>query len=354
MKLKHLKLYFFKNHSNFELTTNADVVGIYGLNGAGKTNVLDAIHTLCLAKSYFSATDIQCINNDEEMSSVYGVFSVPQDHEVRIKLQRSKRKIIERNDKKIGKIVDYLGNYFAVVIAPGDISLIYGGNADRRRFIDQIISQVDREYLQSLLRYNKLIDQRNRVLKNEMVDKLVLESLDQQITPLIATLYNRRSQFLKEFIPLFSKFYHLISKESEQVDIQYISQFENQKYSELIEQNFPKDKVLKRSTVGIHKDEIEISLNELQLRKYGSQGQIKSCLIAMKLAEYQYYQEKKDVLPLLLLDDIFEKIDDERAQALTDIIKNGTFGQLFISDTQEARLQRFCDAINSNNQLIGV
>lgn len=345
LKVQKLSLVFFKNHSQFKLETDCDVVAIAGLNGVGKTTVLDALHFLCLGKSYFSTTDVQCIQQDEPQAGIIASLNDGEEVQLKVKFKRGGRKVMEKNGVPYKKITEHIGQYLAVVIAPGDIELVYGSNEKRRSFVNQILSQVDRDHLYELVKYNKLIEHRNKHLKQDHVDLALLQTLDMQIAPLAQSIYEKRKSFLAEFSPTFEQKYHLLSGEKEKVKLHYTSQLEENSYDELVAINRNKDLAVHRSFSGIHKDELEIEIGDFSLRKYGSQGQIKSGLIALKLAEYEYLHSKKEVLPLLLLDDIFEKIDEERAQVLTQLIKNDNFGQIFITDTNEDRLTAFCKEI---------
>lgn len=327
------------------MKTEDDVIAIAGLNGVGKTTVLDALHFLCLGKSYFSSTDVQCIQTDEPQAGIIATLNDGENVQLKVKFKRGGRKVMEKNGVPYKKITEHIGEYLAVVIAPGDIELVYGTNEKRRSFINQILSQVDRPHLLDLVKYNKLIEHRNKHLKQDFVDLALLQTLDMQIAPLAASIYQKRKDFLAEFTPTFEAKYHLLSGEKEKVKLLYTSQLEHNTYNELVAMNRNKDLAVHRSFSGIHKDELEIEIGDFSLKKYGSQGQIKSGLIAMKLAEYDYLSKKKETLPLLLLDDIFEKIDEERAQVLTQLIKNDNFGQIFITDTNEERLTAFCKEI---------
>lgn len=345
LDIQNLTLVYFKNHSAFSLSDPADVVAISGLNGAGKTTVLDAIHFLCLGKSYFSATDVQCIKYDEQQTGIRATLVHGENYELKVKLQRGKRKIIEKNGVPYKKLAEHIGQFLAVVIAPGDIALIHGANETRRSFINQVLSQVDSRHLQCLLKYNKLIEHRNKHLKQERVDHALLQVLDEQIAPLAAEIYEARIAFLAEFIPVFEQKYTQIAADREKVRLDYMSQLATHAYAELVEMNRAKDLAVQRSFSGVHKDELELMIGEHSLKKYGSQGQIKSTLIALKLAEYEYLSTKTGKKPFLLLDDIFEKIDEQRAEVLTVLLKNDNFGQIFITDTNQDRLTWFCEKI---------
>lgn len=345
VKVQKLSLIYFKNHTEYKLQTNDDVVAIAGLNGVGKTAVLDALHFLCLGKSYFSPTDVQCIKTNEPQAGIIAELEGDTTNHLKVKFKRGSRKIIEKNGVPYKKITDHIGEYLAVVIAPGDIELIFGAHEKRRAFINQILSQIDRQHLLDLIKYNKLMEHRNKHLKQDHIDIALLQTLDMQLAPLAQNIYLKRKNFLQEFSPVFEAKYHLLSGAKEHIKMVYTSQLCSNTYDELVLQNRAKDIAVGRSFSGIHKDELEIEIGDFSLRKYGSQGQIKSGLIALKLAEYAHLSKAKNTLPLLLLDDIFEKIDEERAQVLTQLIKNTNFGQIFITDTNKERLTAFCEEI---------
>lgn len=309
---------------------------------------------LCVGRSYFSGTDIQCILNDTDEASLIGEIEKGENYEVKLKLKKKGKKVLEKNGKKYDRIVDHIGQFFAVVIAPGDINLIYDDNSERRRYLDQILGQTDPIYLKNIIVYKKLIEQRNRHLKLESHDPVLISVLDEQIAPVCREIYDARKTFLKDFIGRVRKYYALLSRDKEHVDIHYISQLEDRPYLDWVGVLADKDRILGRSNAGVHKDELNFTIDGYPLKKYGSQGQIKSYLIALKLAEYEHYKIEMGVQPFLLLDDIFEKIDKPRATALTDIIKSGNFGQIFVTDTQQNRLEQFCGSISEDYQLIAL
>jgi DNA replication and repair protein RecF len=344
LKVQKLSLVFFKNHNDLSLEME-EVTAIAGLNGVGKTSVLDAIHFLCLGKSYFSSTDVQCIQTGQLQSGILAEIENKDKFHLKVKLKRGGRKIIEKNSIPYKHLSEHIGQFLAVVIAPNDIELIYGTNDKRRSFTNQIISQINHEHLKTLVKYNKLIEHRNKHLKEDTVDLTLIQTLDEQIGPLAQNIFEARTRFFEEFSSYFNLKYHQLSDNKEHIKLIYKSQLSKNTYTELVNINRTKDIAIRRSSSGTHKDEIEIELDNFSLKKYGSQGQIKSGLIALKLAEFEYLKDKKEWTPILLLDDIFEKIDEERSKVLTEIIKNGNFGQIFITDTNSSRLKSFCEEI---------
>ncbi len=347
LKLQKLSLIFFKNHDNWNWRGGEDIIALAGLNGVGKTTILDAIHFLCLGKSYFSGTDIQCIQHDQPQAGIIAdiLDENVEMNNLKVKFTRGSRKKVERNGTIYKRIADHIGKFLAVVIAPGDIELIYGSNEVRRTFINQILGQIHKYHLEDLMKYNKLMEHRNKHLKEEMVDYALLQTLDEQIAPIAKRIYELRKEFLSKFSVVFADRYYQLAGKSESVTMVYKSQLEDNSYLKLVQDNRGKDLAVQRSFTGIHKDEIEINIGDVPLKKFGSQGQIKSSLIALKLASFSYLSDETDKIPILLLDDIFEKIDEERAQVLTQIIKNDNFGQIFITDTSVERLQSFCEEI---------
>ncbi len=351
LNIHQLSLVNFKNHLELNLAVQNDVVAIAGLNGAGKTSILDAIYFLCVGKSYFSSTDVQCIHNEQAIAGIRAKLTLDDEIALKVKLKRGGRKAIEKNGVAYKRNIEHVGQFVAVVIAPGDIEIIYGSNSVRRNFVNEILSQTDREYLEDLVKYKKLIEHRNKHLKEEYTDETLLQSLDDQLEPLADHIYSKRTSFLSDFSEEFQRQYVALAQDTEEIQLRYISQLASKSYAELVKENRAKDIAVQRSFSGVHKDELEIDLNDVSLRKYGSQGQIKSALIALKLAEYSFISKQKNLLPFLLLDDIFEKIDDQRAQVLTSIIKNDNFGQIFITDTNAERLQNFCEQIGKPYQI---
>lgn len=298
LKVHKLILISFKNHSDFRLEMNEDVIAIAGLNGVGKTSVLDAIHFYVLGSLTFLLQTYSVYKKGNSIRCASD-YSYLRKIELKVKLKRGGRKVIERNGVPYRKVTDHIGEFMAVTIAPGDIELIYGSNTVRRSFINQILCQVDANHLAELIKYNKLIEHRNKHLKEDTVDLALIHTLDFQIAPLAASIYARRSEFLKEFSAVYAEKYHLLSGEKEIASLQYMSQLEHNTYAELVAMNQRKDIVVQRSFSGIHKDELELNIGDFPLKKYGSQGQIKTSLIALKIAEFTYLQKATGKTPFI-------------------------------------------------------
>ncbi len=315
-----------------------------GKNGSGKTNLLDAIYYLSFTKSYFNPLDIQNIKHGENMMSLEGLYlRNGMEEKVRIFVQKGEKKILKVNNNEPKKFADHIGRYPLVMITPNDIMLIHEGSEERRKFLDGLISQTDKFYLSDLLAYNRTLDQRNRQLKlyqeGGVFDPLLFETYNEQLLKSGSAIYEKRRSFLDEFIPVFREYYQHISSSNEWVNVFYASDLNHEELGLLIQRSEQQDIAAGRTTKGIHKDDLEFSIADYPLRKFGSQGQQKSFIIALKLAQYHYLKIKTGVKPLLLLDDIFEKLDAERLNKLLKMISEDTFGQIFVSDTHLPRLK---------------
>ncbi len=351
MWLKNITLLNFKNYGSAELNFAKTVNVFVGNNGAGKTNLLDAIHYLCLCKSYFNPIDSQQIKTSEDVFLVQGDFERNQKQEkISCALKRNQKKIFKRNKKEYDKLANHIGLFPLVMISPNDVNLIMDGSEERRKFIDNVISQTDSKYLEELILYNKQLSNRNALLKQVAVtrklDVTLLEIFNEQLISSGNKIFAKRKQFLADFIPLFNKHYHYITDDAEQVSLEYQSQLNHQDFQALLNQSIDKDRILERTTTGVHKDELQFTIGDMPLKKFGSQGQQKSFLIALKLAQYSYLQNFKSFKPLLLLDDIFDKLDDLRVRKLMQMVSHHDFGQIFITDTGRGRVQAVFNDIN--------
>ncbi|MDA0912533.1 MAG: DNA replication and repair protein RecF [Bacteroidetes bacterium] len=345
MVLEHLHLHHFKNHkeSNFEFGNEVNC--LLGDNGSGKTNVLDAIHYLCHTKSYFNPIDGQNIAHEASHMLISGHFDRKEQQEkISCAVERGVKKIFRRNDKAYDRLADHVGLFPAVMIAPADSELVQEGSEMRRRWIDSVISQFDREYLTMLIGYNKALNQRNTLLRyfaeNRRWDATALEPWDAQLVPLCVSICQKRAAFIEKFSPAFLSTYAEITKDAEAVGIEYASlvQPDEQAFAEQLRAAEGDDRKLRRTTVGIHKDDLMFMLGEHPLKRFGSQGQQKSYLIALRLTQLNYIQESTGVKPILLLDDIFDKIDDKRVESLMKWVTAGDVGQVFITDTHLGRI----------------
>ena len=338
MYLKSLSLLNFKNVSEAAFSFSSAVNCFLGLNGEGKTNILDGIHYLSLTKSYFNHRDNQNIKFDEPFFVVQGQFQKEEEVlNIYCGMKAGEKKSFKKNKKNYTKLADHVGLLPVVMISPNDTSLILEGSEVRRKFIDSIISQFDKAYLQKLMAYNKVFQQRNALLKQfaerGVFQEDMLEVMDMQLSPLGDWIHRRRKAFLDDFIPVFNQFYGELSNGKEEVSLVYESQLNESDLNTLLTKNRMKDRSANYTTQGIHKDDLVFTIKNHPLKKFGSQGQQKSYLIALKLATHFYTKGKKDFAPILLLDDIFDKLDDNRIDYLLGMIKEGKLGQTFITDT---------------------
>lgn len=311
----------------------------------GKTNLLDAIYYLSFCKSCFHTTDSQNISFDADFFMLQGVFQQEGiEDEVYCGVKRGQKKIFKRNKKEYEILAKHIGLFPLVMISPADTDLITGGSEPRRKFIDGIISQFDPLYLETLMQYTAVLQQRNALLKHfahtRTFDSLALEVWDEQLILHGTYIHKTRVLFLNEFTPVFKTHYNYISENKEQVDLQYISTVE-ESYKESLQHALKKDCALEHTSVGVHRDDITFLLNENLVRKFASQGQQKTYLLALKLAQYEFIKNKTAKKPLLLLDDVYDKLDAQRLEKLITLVSSDSFGQVFITDTQAERLHSF-------------
>lgn len=343
MWLKNITLLNFKNYTEADLRFSRTVNAFVGNNGAGKTNLLDAIHYLCLCKSYFNPIDSQQIKTSEDLFLIQGDFERSEKNEkITCGVKRNHKKQFKRNKKEYDKLASHIGLFPLVMISPYDTNIIMDGSEERRRFMDNVISQTDAGYLDELILYNRQLLNRNALLKQisltRSYDPALLEIYNEQLVASGNKIYAKRQQFMNEFIPLFDQYYRYLTEEREEVSLLYQSQLSDTPFETLLLQSIEKDKVLERTTTGIHKDELAFAISGMPMKKFGSQGQQKSFLIALKLAQYAYLQKFKGFKPILLLDDIFDKLDDSRMHKLMEMVSHQDFGQIFITDTGKERL----------------
>jgi DNA replication and repair protein RecF len=356
MTLESLHLLFFKNYSEANLLLSPRINCFVGDNGSGKTNLLDAIHYLSLTKSAFTAADIQSIKQDEEFFVVKGRFqqnnlsddgaqATSTTEVIQVSLRVGQKKAVTHDKQPYERISDHIGRYPAVLISPYDTDLIRQGSEERRKYFDSLISQLDHSYLELLIAYNHILRQRNSLLKLAAerqggYDRDYLLVLDEQLVPAGQKIVEARQQFLQDFAPLFLRHYQLLADSREIVTLDYKSQLTEADFIKLLRLNERKDLTLQRTTVGPHKDDFVFLMDGLPVKSYGSQGQQKSYVIALKLAQFEILATRKQHKPLLLLDDIFDRLDEKRITRLLQLVADHTFGQVFLTDTHLDRTDR--------------
>ena len=342
MHLQLLKLTNFRNYEFQELKFSSRLNLFAGLNGMGKTNLLDAVYYLCMGKSHFTGTDRNVIRQGSDFFRLEGHFYLHEKEEkIVAKVQPGKLKVFERNGGAYDRLSDHVGLLPVVFKAPDDTSLALEGSEERRRFLDNTLCQVDSLYLQHLIQYNKVLQNRNALLKQfaeqRSFDPALLDVYDQQLLSPAAYIFEKRQMLLTELEPVFNAFYQTICEGRETVKCIYRSQLTDQQLVDLLKNTWEKDRILQRTTTGIHKDDLQFRLDDRPLKSFASQGQLKSFVLSLKLSQFQYLKEQKGLAPILLLDDLFDKLDDERVKHLLELLVKGDFGQVFITDTHPER-----------------
>ena len=359
MRIDKLILTYFKNYEFQTLQCCERLNCFVGLNGMGKTNLLDAIYYLCMCKSSFQILDNDIVHKGQDFFRLESVFLKDGKKEkVVAKFQPKKKKVFERNDIPYPTLSEHIGFLPVVMIAPGDTNLATEGSEERRRFMDTTLSQMDSQYLQHLLKYNKILEQRNAYLKkasdvpsfsvNDMnaADQYLLDVYDKQLQEPAAYIFDKRTAFAELFTPSFNQLYKSISDEAETVEFTYQSSLSTHSYEELLLKNRTKDMLLHRTTAGVHRDDLVFSMNGSALKKFGSQGQLKSFVLSLKLTQYEILHQTKQVKPILLLDDIFDKLDAQRLKNLLFLLARPNYGQIFITDTHQERLEEIVKGMN--------
>ncbi len=362
MHLDKIQLINFKNYKSLQFDFNGKVNGIVGSNGCGKTNLLDAIHYLSFCKSYFSGQDIFSIKFDEELFAIHGVFSNPELNtidKISCTYKKGARKVMKSNGKEYERLSDHIGRYPLIMVSPYDNDIINGGSELRRKFFDVIISQFDKEYLYQLISYQKLIMQRNAVLKqcNETrnYDTSLIQIFDNQLIPLGYSIFEKRKAFIAEILPIFKNYYSQLSGNQEEVDIVYESGLEKCSFEEGLKSTSQVDFRLGFTNFGVHKDDYLFYIgSDKPIKRFGSQGQQKSFSLALKLSQFDYIFSKTKRKPILLLDDIFDKLDPKRIAHLLDLVGQKFFGQVFISDTDKNRLHQILNEYDIEHTLYDI
>lgn len=357
MYLKKLTCSQFKNYRSFEQSFSQKLNIIVGENGTGKTNLLDAIHYLCLTKSALPTTDHQNIQHGKEGFFLQGTFSKDDTlHEITCRLKKKERKIIQCDDTPYEKLSDHIGLFPLILMNPYDTDLIRGSSSERRRFFDNLLCQLNHEYLNKLIQYNQFLSQRNALLKQHAetknLDRDLLCFYNQQLLTLGQYLFQQRQHLMEDFLPLFQHYYQQIAQVKEKTSLQYDSHWALPDFEQVFEQQLPKDLLLQRTTMGIHRDDYLWELNDHPLKKIGSQGQQKSFVTALKLSQCHYIHQATGHTPLLLLDDIFDKLDNQRIQHLMQCVIAPPFGQVFITDAREMHTLEALQALDVDKVVV--
>ena len=358
MILKRISILNYKNLEQVELDFSPKMNCIIGQNGMGKTNLLDAVYYLSFCKSATNPIDSQNMMHQQDFFMIQGMYETEagDTEEVYCGMKRRQKKQFKRNKKEYTRLSDHIGFIPLVMVSPADSDLISGGSEERRRFMDVVISQYDKEYLEALIRYNKALQQRNTLLKSEPApDDELLEVWEEMMAASGEVVYRKRCAFIEEFIPIFQSFYAHISQGKEVVNLSYESHCQQGNLLQLLKENRPKDLVMGYSLKGVHKDDLVMQLEEYPIKREGSQGQNKTYLIALKLAQFDFlHRTGSHTAPLLLLDDIFDKLDASRVEQIVKLVAGDKFGQIFITDTNRDHLDKIMKKIEGDYKVFGV
>ncbi len=359
MILKRIKILNFKNYEETELHFSDKINCFTGLNGSGKTNLLDAVHFLSFTKSFSQSSDLLSVNHDSDFFMIQGDYQLHDRTEhVYCGFKKGQKKVVKRNDKAYSRYSEHIGLLPAVVVSPDDSVLITGASEERRKYLDSVISQFDKPYLDELIRYNRILAQRNALLKDfakqNYFNADTLDVFDFQLAKSGKLLFEKRSKFVEDLVPVFQKYYDYISGGNEQVGLSYKSQLSENELENLLKLTTEKDRALQHTSAGIHRDDLVYKLNDFPIRQIASQGQQKTYLIALKFAQFEYLRIQNNLKPLLLLDDIFDKFDEQRVSQIIALTSDETFGQIFITDTNHDRLDRILKSRNIEHKTFKV
>ena len=340
----------FRNISLQELEFSPNINCISGNNGEGKTNLLDAIHYLSMTKSAFATSDKFTFRYGTDEFSLAGTYRMENGLASRFALKMTTKgeKKVRRDDKPYNKVSEHIGVLPVVMVSPSDISLVSESGDERRRFMNAVLSQMDREYLSAMQQYNRLLLQRNTILKEPSPDQSLLEVIDMRLSALAEPIYQKRGEFVKQLKPIVSQYYKLLSGDSEQVDIEYESDLSKADLDQLLVSSFERDRIMKHTTVGVHRDDFAFKMNGHPIRRFGSQGQQKSFLVSLKFAQYEIMKKNYGFAPMLLLDDVFDKLDMGRISNLLQMVASNDFGQIFITDSNKVRMAGIVDRLTQD------
>jgi DNA replication and repair protein RecF len=353
MHLEKICLINYKNYEDSELIFSPQINVFTGMNGSGKTNLLDAVYYLSLTKSAFHNNDALNIRHGQAFFRLTADFKKgDQEFFVEAAFSGGQKKLFKVNKYPYEKIRDHIGQFPVILITPYDTDVIREGSEERRKFFDGVLSQLDKVYLSELMRYNQILKQRNSLLKqfNERnyVDHDLVSTYDEQLLDAAEKIYETRKQFINDLTPLFEYHYKKLSDENEKVSLTYDSQLQQQDFKEIFKSSLKTDIILQRTRKGVHKDDYTFNINDQPLKSFGSQGQQKSFVISLKLAQFDLIKNKKGIKPILLLDDIFDKLDDQRITRLMEMVAEDSFGQLFVTDARIKRADEVLSRLKSD------
>ncbi len=359
MHIEEISIVNFKNLNEVKAEFSPKLNCFIGMNGAGKTNMLDAIYYLSFCKSFFNATDQLNINHNENFFMLNGIYTRLDSNEiVNCGLQKGQKKQFKRNSKVYKKLQEHIGLLPLVMVTPSDVNLILGGSDERRKFMDGVISQYNQNYLDDLLKYNRALTQRNNLLKHfaseRYFDEELLAVWDSQLVEYGKRIHKERYEFVKKLIPVFQRYYTFISQGNEEVGIIHQSDLYDSDFEQLLKNSLIKDRAVQYTTVGIHKDDMELKIGEYPIKKLGSQGQKKTFLVALKLAQFEFIKEISGLKPILLLDDIFDKLDQHRVEQIVATVAGEQFGQIFLTDTNREHLDAIIKKMDTDFRIFKV
>ena len=358
MKLEHISITNFKNIREADLHFSSGVNCLVGMNGMGKTNLLDAIYYLSFCKSHNGVNDSQVMTHGEEFFMLQGDYELNgQQEAIKCGYKLKSKKSFKRDGKEYQRLSDHIGLLPIVMLTPSDSVLLQGGSEERRRFMDMVISQFNKSYLNALIRYNHALQQRNSLLKIEppCTDPLLYQACEEQMDFYGHEIYEARRQFVEDFTPVFQDFYSQISMDREQVSLNYTSHYNSSdSLLPLLNAVRGRDLALGYTTRGVHKDDLEMQLGDYQMKQLGSQGQNKTFLVGLKMAQFDFLRRMGHTTPILLLDDIFDRLDGDRVEQIIRLVASDRFGQIFITDTNREYLDRIIDRVTDEYKLFTV
>lgn len=337
----------FRNIELQELEFSPNVNCISGNNGEGKTNLIDSIYYMSMTKSAFASSDKYILRHGSEEFALAGTYAMENGTRSRFSMKMTSKgeKKVKRDDKPYQKISEHIGLLPVVMVSPADVSMVSESGEERRRFVNAVLSQMSREYMSNMQQYNRLLLQRNKMLKDMVPDRSLLEVVDMRLSAIAEPIHKARKQFVQDLKPIVAEYYKALSGDSEQVDIFYETELDNAPLEQLLAQSYEKDRIMKHTTEGIHRDDFIFTMNGQPIRRYGSQGQQKSFLVSLKFAQYEIMKRNYGFAPILLLDDVFDKLDMGRISNLLQMVASKDFGQIFITDSNKVRMAGIVDKL---------